>query len=57
VRLPHTDPDREEAFQERAEIREYLGVQDRTSAEVCAEAELPPDWSDDWPQFIDPAAT
>jgi hypothetical protein len=54
MRQPHSDPDWEEAFQERAAIREYLGGQDRTSAKIGAYADLP-DYSDDWLRFIDSA--
>jgi hypothetical protein len=50
-----SDPDRQEAFEERAAICEYEGKMERRWAEVYAYAKLPPDYSDDWLELIDPA--
>ena len=50
-----SDPEWHEQCEERAVICEYAGGLDRRWAEVLAYATLPPDYSDDWLEYIDPA--
>ncbi len=50
-----SDPDRQELYEERAANCEFDGKLERRWAEVLAYATLPPDYSDDWLEYIDPA--